>query len=235
MDMLAGFGVAFVGSLHCIGMCGPIAMLLPASGARGGALVVNRLAYNLGRVVSYALLGVAGGIIGRTVALAGYQQALSICLGLAVLVSVLGPAALQRWLATHGVTLWLESTLKKALSALFRRRSLFSTLLLGFANGFLPCGLVYVALAAGATLGSVTRSVAFMAGFGLGTLPVMMGVSLAAPALPATVRRKIGRIIPALTVVVGVLLVLRGLNLGIPYVSPAVQAAEVASGEGSCH
>ena len=235
MDILAGFIMAVVGSLHCVGMCGPIAMLLPTTGASGGMLLVNRLTYNLGRVASYALLGVAAGIIGRAVALAGYQQTLSIVLGLAVIISVLGPAALRRWFATHRVTLRLEAALKKALSALFRRRSLSSTLLLGVANGLLPCGLVYVALAAGATLGSVAESVVFMTGFGLGTLPVMMGISLAAPALPSAVRGKLHRIIPVVTVVVGVLLVLRGLNLGIPYVSPAVQSADVTSGEGHCH
>jgi sulfite exporter TauE/SafE len=118
----------------------------------------------------------------------------------------------------------LERVLRRTLSALFARRSLGVLLLIGFLNGFLPCGLVYVALGAATTTGGPAEAAVFMAGFGFGTIPAMLGVSLFGGRIGGALRAKLSRAVPVVIGVVAVLLILRGMNLGIPYLSPRVKA-----------
>jgi sulfite exporter TauE/SafE len=128
----------------------------------------------------------------------------------------------------------LHTLFRAHLGTLLRRRSLVSLLLIGIVNGFLPCGFLYIALAGAATLGDIPMGMAFLAGFGLGTFPVMLGISLIGRTFRPDIRRKASALLPAFIFLLAVLFILRGLNLGIPYVSP--QLKETASASGStCH
>jgi sulfite exporter TauE/SafE len=222
--LLAGGVIGLLGSLHCLGMCGPLALALPGGQAKGLEYFFGRLLYNVGRVVMYSLLGAVIGVVGGMFRISGLQQWLSIAVGILMLVGVLFPARLAGVAGKVPGFATLEGALRRTLSALFARRSLGVLLLIGFLNGFLPCGLVYVALGAASTTGGPAEAAVLMAGFGFGTIPAMLGVSLFGGRISGVLRAKLSRAVPVVIAMVAVLLILRGLGLGIPYVSPKVNA-----------
>jgi len=235
VELVAGFTVGILGSIHCIGMCGPIALVLPAGERSGARYVTGRIIYNAGRTVTYALLGLAAGFLGRRIALAGFQQTLTIVLGVSVLVGALLPSAWARVAARWSPLKKLYQWLTTGLGSLLRRRSVASLGLIGFLNGLLPCGLVYLALAGAAATAQELRGAVFMVGFGGGTFPAMLAVSLAGSVVPVRWRRQLGRLVPVVMALVGILLILRGLDLGIPLVSPALSSSAAMEGSGSGH
>lgn len=221
----AAFLLGLAGSLHCAGMCGPLALALPHPGRGMAGFVGGRLLYQLGRVLTYAGLGAAAGALGHSLSMAGVQRWVSLAAGALVLSGLAAatwaaPAAwVGRW--TLQVKGWLGWGL--------RRRTIGSLCVLGMVNGLLPCGLVYAAAALAATAGGAVAGVGTMVAFGLGTVPVMLGLGLGGRALPVAWRLRLSALTPATLGVVGLLLVLRGLALGIPYLSP-----DLASGS-CCH
>jgi sulfite exporter TauE/SafE len=221
VDLYTAFILGLVGSLHCAGMCGPLALALPVTGSTTSGYLAGRAAYNLGRIVTYCLLGLVFGLVGRTLALAGIQRWVSIALGVALLAGLFSSRKLGLW---SPVTSLVES-LKGRMSALLRRRSLSSLAVLGLFNGLLPCGLVYVACAAAVTTGGIIAGAQYMAAFGVGTVPMMLAISLSGKLIPISLRLQLRRAIPVSVFVLATLLILRGMSLGIPYVSPDLSAA----------
>ena len=211
--------LGFFGSFHCIGMCGPIAISLPGS-KLAFSYLVERLLYNLGRVVTYALLGALFGLLGSVVSLAGLQGPLSIVLGSLIILSAMVPATVRQKLSYIAPIDRLLSGLKRALAGAMKSRSYGTMFLTGMLNGLLPCGFVYVALAGAISTGSVLSSATFMALFGLGTFPAMLAISLGPRLFSMELRRTIQQWMPKLAVMVGILLIIRGLGLGIPFLSP---------------
>jgi sulfite exporter TauE/SafE len=220
MELLSGFVIGFFGSAHCVGMCGPITLVLPKGGMQGVLYVAGRLLYNLGRMVTYATLGVVVGYLGKHFVLAGVQQYLSIGLGILVLGFLFLPSSLRSAIPRLRIVERVHGLLKDLFIPLLERRSALALFIIGLLNGLLPCGLVYIALAGATVSGSELNALLFMTGFGAGTVPVMLGMSLLGGALSGGFRRKLSAAVPVLTFVLGVLLILRGLGLGIPYVSP---------------
>ena len=217
--LLTAFLLGLLGSFHCLGMCGPIAMALPLQG--GWQRKVGTLAYQSGRVLTYALLGLLLGLAGAGAMLIGYQQSLSILLGVLMVAAVLVPAAWWRRIQPQGFISRQLMRLKQALGQQLRRRSVGASLAVGMLNGLLPCGLVYIALAGALATGNPWQGSAFMAAFGLGTWPTMLALSLAGQTISVRWRSRIRAALPGVMLAMGLLLVLRGLNLGIPYLSPA--------------
>jgi uncharacterized protein len=216
MDILwTGFIFGLLGSAHCAGMCGPIAVALPGSDRRGPAFLAGRLLYNTGRVVTYMLMGAAAGLLGIGAALAGYQGALSVFAGVFILLMIVFRS---RFFSSAAV--FRSGAVRNLFGRLMRSQGSGSLFSLGLLNGFLPCGLVYLALAGSAAAGSLPRSVLYMSLFGIGTIPMMLALSLAPGWLSPGARRKMARLIPAGAALIAVLLILRGLSLGIPFISP---------------
>jgi sulfite exporter TauE/SafE len=210
--------LGLVGSLHCAGMCGPLALALPFAGRSGAAYLAGRAAYNAGRVVTYCLMGVVFGLLGKTFLLAGVQRWMSILLGILLLAGLFSSRRLAGWLPVTR----LVQELKTRMSGLLQRRSVMSLGLLGMLNGLLPCGLVYVAGAAATGTGDVLGGMVYMAAFGLGTVPLMLAISLSGRIVPPPIRLKLARAIPISIFIVATLLILRGMSLGIPYISPVL-------------
>jgi sulfite exporter TauE/SafE len=232
-----GLAIGFFGSFHCIGMCGPIALALPHTSPSKLRLVTGRLLYNFGRVVTYAILGILAGLVGRVVNVVDLQQALSIILGVIILIAVLLPnRVIQRFIPADAVGGWWGK-LRGAFGKLWGSQSMPSMFAIGFLNGFLPCGFVYVALAAALTAGNVTASGAFMILFGIGTIPAMLATSLFGPFVGLRTRRFINRLLPVGAAILAILLILRGLSLGIPYISPNLSSPghHMSSSEPACH
>ncbi|MBI2949878.1 MAG: sulfite exporter TauE/SafE family protein [Verrucomicrobia bacterium] len=221
MELWTGFLLGLVGSLHCAGMCGPLAFALPATGRTWLSLLAGRAAYNLGRIVTYCVLGGVFGLAGQSFALAGFQRWLSLIAGVAVLAGLASSCSQRLGVPAAKAA----NRVKTALARLLCRGTLATSFSFGLINGFLPCGLVYAACAAAAASASLLTGAQSMLAFGLGTVPMMLAISLAGQKLQLALRFKLQRLIPASLVLVGVLLILRGLSLGIPYLSPDLSTA----------
>lgn len=212
--------LGLAGSLHCAGMCGPLALAVPSTGRGRMGFLAGRLAYQAGRLATYCLLGIVLGVVGRSLALAGVQRWASVAAGVWILagLGVLSGGA-SGWGLVRGVQ-WL----KRCLGVLLGRRTLPALFLLGAVNGWLPCGLVYAAGAGAVAAGGWWEAVAYMGVFGLGTVPMMLAIGLSGRAFSPGWRLRLQRLAPWSVGLVGVLLVLRGLALGIPYLSPDLAA-----------
>jgi sulfite exporter TauE/SafE len=222
MTYWTAFVLGLVGSLHCAGMCGPLTFALQQLPGSALRFVPSRLAYNLGRVVTYSLLGLVCGLAGKAISLAGFERGLSIALGVALLAGLF----ISRKLVVSSSR--LVERLKTRMGALLRRRSFASQCLLGLLNGLLPCGLVYVACAGAASTGNIFHAAGYMALFGAGTVPMMLAIALSGRLMPFSLRLKLAKVIPVSVMVLAALLIMRGLSLGIPYLSPDF------SGSASC-
>ena len=231
---ITAFAIGALGSFHCIGMCGPIALSVPMAGRSGLAGIIRGLAYNLGRVTTYAVLGLIVGFVGKQLMFGNFQQGLSIAVGILILGFLFLPKAITKKLdpTTKFAQLFLK--LKSTFQGLFKSRSIFGPLFLGLVNGLLPCGLVYVGLAGALALGDPFSSAGFMAAFGLGTVPIMITVILAGDLISLQWRAKVRKLMPVMFAIMGALFILRGMNLGIPYVSPKMEVPEVG-GIPQCH
>jgi sulfite exporter TauE/SafE len=217
---LVAFMMGMAGSFHCVGMCGPLALSLPIRNNGFAAKFSGALLYNMGRVVTYSFFGLLFGLIGKTVALFGLQQYLSIIAGLLIIMLVIIP---KKYAVAHSsvVSRFFER-LRSAIGNLFSSRNRSALFVIGLLNGLLPCGLVYMAVAGAIATGSVGQSVFFMAAFGLGTLPVMWSLAFFGNYIGQAVRQRIRSAYPYLMLLMACLLILRGMGLGIPYVSPKV-------------
>jgi len=234
-EIYAAFLIGLVGSLHCIGMCGPIAIALPVPDSNNLSFFTGRILYNLGRVVTYSFLGAVLGLVGSKIALAGAQQVFSIVLGVVIIVAVLLPQKYKNYFAQHPVIQKLAHPLKSNIGLLFSKGTFSAMFLIGILNGFLPCGLVYVALAGAIASGDAISGAAVMILFGLGTVPAMFAASVFGKFINIGIRTKIRKAVPVLAILLGVIFILRGMNLGIPMLSPKVSAHSEVSSEMECH
>ncbi len=231
MQLWTAFLLGFVGSAHCAGMCGPLALALPHWGRGQASFVAGRVLYNSGRIVTYALMGAMFGMFGQGVALAGLQRWVSLALGAAILIGLIVSPRFANAIPMTRVVSWL----KASLGNLLQRRGVSAMFGIGLLNGLLPCGLVYVACAGATTGGGVLSGIEYMVAFGLGTLPMMLAISLVGTKLQFALRFRVQQLIPVSLAIVGLLLLLRGMALGIPYVSPKLPAQPSASTAGCCH
>ncbi|MEO8173162.1 MAG: sulfite exporter TauE/SafE family protein [Sediminibacterium sp.] len=223
--IVSGFILGAAGSLHCIGMCGPLSMILPTQHLSKVGRSVSLLLYQVGRVITYALLGMVFGLVGRSFYLAGFQQWFSIIAG-AIILLLAGIYFLQRTKFQISFLLNMYGSLQKLIARILMNKTNYASfLLLGMANGLLPCGMVYAALAVTLSLGNVNESIVFMAMFGAGTLPAMLLFSYGFQFLKPAVRTMFRNAVPVFTSLTGLLLILRGLNLGIMFISPALPKA----------
>lgn len=232
--LYTAFLFGLISSFHCIGMCGPIALMLPVDRTNQTKKVMQIITYHLGRLSAYALIGLIFGLLGRGLFLAGIQQKLSIVIGVLMIVVILIPErALARYNFSKPVLRFI-SKIKTSLGKQFKSKSYKSLFTIGLLNGFLPCGMVYVALFGAIAMQSESFGVLYMILFGLGTVPMMSSVVYLNSFLTIPIRNKIQKAIPYFAVIIGVFFILRGLGLGIPYVSPSDMSLFVQSSP-NCH
>ena len=227
MDLITAFTIGLVGSLHCLGMCGPIAIGIPLDNDNWLKKALGGILYNLGRIITYGILGAVFGLLGRGIQLAGLQQWASIGIGIAMIVSVIFPFVFREKIKFDKIFSGYASRLIGSFKNLFIKTSLSSLLLIGLLNGLLPCGLVYMAIAGALNTNDMIMGIAFMVMFGIGTTPALLALSLAGNVLSSQFRTKARKVIPVFIVILGILFILRGMNLGIPYVSPKTHKLEV--------
>jgi sulfite exporter TauE/SafE len=206
-----------LGSFHCIGMCGPIALAI--AGKDRNKYIFNKLLYNSGRAVTYAALGGLVGLVGFSLALAGIQQWISILMGIFILGMAFFYKESERWITGSTFSTALIK-LKSYLGKSIKRGGPRAFFVSGVLNGFLPCGMVYMALVASLALQEPLLGVAYMFVFGLGTFPVMILLMFSKDLFPMNFRLKVNRVMPYFVMFMGVLFIVRGMGLGIPYISP---------------
>lgn len=215
----AALSLGLLGGLHCLGMCGPIALALPR-GDQKTRYLVSKTLYNAGRILTYVILGAIVGAAGQMIAVAGWQQGLSIASGVLLILMALFSFSRQLDMSFLAPFVGLSRMVRKGLGPFIKQNTYLSHVVFGTINGLLPCGLVYMAVAGALSTGSAGEGAVFMAAFGLGTFPWMFAVSLGQGWILSARRPRITRLIPVFVLLLGCLFILRGLNLGIPYVSP---------------
>lgn len=235
MEIYEAFIIGLLGSFHCIGMCGPIAIALPVFPDAQWKIILGRIFYNLGRIITYTLMGALFGLFGQRLILIGLQQQVSIITGVIIVLAVIIPPKFRAVITKTKIYTSFVNSLKLAFSKMYAKKSQLSFLWIGILNGLLPCGFVYVGIAGALTTGDFISGAGYMALFGLGTFPIMFAASMVGKFLNVGLRRKISKAIPYLALLLGILFIIRGLNLGIPYLSPKISAYKAPVENSCCH
>jgi len=207
--------------MHCIGMCGPLMLAVPSSAQTRWKFILERTLYNFGRTLTYGIMGALLGVVGKNVLL-NVQQDASIVLGLIILLTVLIPLGLKSKLEKFSPLNAVYTFVRQKFSVLLRQRGTVALFFLGMVNGLLPCGLVYTALLGAVAVADVWYSALFMIVFGIGTIPALVAVSLTGKILSVKFRSILTRVIPVFSIMLALILILRGMNLGIPLISPKI-------------
>lgn len=217
------FFIGLFGSVHCVGMCGPLAFAVPVMRQGWYNLVFDKFIYQLGRTLSYMLLGLIIGAIGRQIWLAGLQQIISLLSGVLILIAAF--SRLFRFSILNNKSSFLLKPFNRLFGYALKHKA--NHLIIGVINGFLPCGFVYLALAGALNTGSIPKAVNYMFWFGSGTLPLMFIAAVSTGFAGPMVRNRINKVIPYLMLCLGFWFILRGMELNIPYLSPAKAASTV--------
>lgn len=225
--LINGFILGLAANLHCLGMCGPIALAVPLKRGSTGQIMQGALAYNFGRIFTYSLLGMIVGSIGLSVTTIGFLQGMSIACGILLLL-----VAWHKWFGTIFSLSFSLPRLQRWISSrmghLLKSTSSFKLAPLGMLNGLLPCGMVFAGLLNAILAANPWVGALSMFAFGLGTLPSMMAVAFAAQKIGQSTRLRFKQVVPYMLTVVGILIILRGMNLDIPWISPHVAPTENA-------
>lgn len=224
--IFTGFTLGLLSSFHCLGMCGPIALSLPVHQYAEWKKNVGVILYNLGRVFTYIVLGFISGFIGQSFYFAHFQQYFSIIVGCIILLFILNNYLQWNFSLNNKFYHKMMQSIRNKLGILMKERKVQHLFAIGILNGILPCGMVYLALAAAATSGELFKAAFFMLAFGLGTIPLMYSFVFLGKFIGNSYRLIIQKSVPLLLSIMAVLLIFRGLNLGIPFLSPQIEIAQ---------
>lgn len=218
--ILIGFIIGLQATLHCVGMCGPLALAAPIDRSQKKRALWGSLTYNLGRISSYTYLGFLLGLLGIGSTWIYTMQVLSILSGLFFLATAIF-GSMESWLGIRQLTSKIGQFNARLFPAIKKMPRALRPYLFGVLNGLLPCGMVYLALIYALSCANLVDSVLSMFFFGLGTLPVMFFI-------PLIGQQRFYQVFPRPTQkiilgIIGLLLILRGLNLGIPFLSPSME------------
>lgn len=225
-----------LGSFHCVGMCGPIAFLLPLDRKSKSKRIAQLVSYHSGRLVTYGVIGLVFGLVGKSLNLFGVQQQLSIIIGIVMIVIVVIPSKI---LTRHNFSKPIYKAVAKVKSVMgveLKKKDPSTFFTIGFLNGLLPCGLVYMAVFGAIASGGSLYGALYMILFGLGTTPLMTIAIYLGNFLKGQAKQRILKVIPVFVVIIGMLFIVRGMGLGIKYISPPDSVAvETVSAHHSCH
>ena len=230
----SAFILGLLGSFHCVGMCGPIAFMLPVDRTNSFRKITQIFTYHFGRLLAYSIIGLFFGLVGKSLYIFGFQQQLSIAIGVLMIIVVLIPVQTFNRYNFSKPVYNIISKVKSSLGKALKKKTADTFLTIGFLNGFLPCGLVYMAVFASLAMQSTTQGSLYMVLFGLGTIPLMTTAIYIGKFLNIKAKQRIQKAIPVFVIIIGLLFIVRGLGLDIPYLSPA-PITEIATGQIECH
>ena len=232
--LYSAFIFGILGSFHCIGMCGPIAFMLPVSRNNPLKKFFQVFLYHFGRLFSYSIIGLAFGLVGKSLYLFGFQQQLSIAAGVLMIAVVILPSKKLQKFNFSSPIYKVIGRIKSSLGNALKKKTPDTFFIIGFLNGFLPCGLVYMAVFGALATQSLYEGSLYMILFGLGTIPLMTTSVYVGGVVGGAIKKRVHRLIPVFVVLVGAIFILRGMGLDIPYFSPA-PVTEVVSSAANCH
>jgi len=215
-------------------MCGPIAFMLPVDRTNSYKKFGQIFIYHFGRLLAYGIIGLIFGLLGKGLYVFGMQQKLSIAIGVVMIILVLIPYKTFSKYNLSKPIYRIMSKVKNQLGKELKKKSSDTFLTIGFLNGFLPCGLVYMALFGAVAMGNPGEGSLYMILFGTGTIPLMTTAIYFSGFLKGSIRQKVQKLIPVFVILIGALFILRGLGLGIPYVSPK-PVVELVTSSMECH
>ncbi|MBL4667861.1 MAG: sulfite exporter TauE/SafE family protein [Flavobacteriales bacterium] len=219
--LIPAISLGLLSSFHCLGMCGPIAFALPVSQKNKASKIVGISLYNVGRVITYSTLGLLVGFFGEGLRFMGVSQTISIVLGVLLILSVVFSKYVLKFSNHNKYIYQFNAFVKAKLGVFLNKKSNTSLFLIGILNGLIPCGVVFIALQGSLIQTNLLNSWLFMLVFGLGTIPMMFSIAYLSNTFSPIAKIKINKLMPYLTVVIALLLIVRGLNLDIPYLSPS--------------
>lgn len=225
--------LGLLGSLHCIGMCGPIAFMLPVDRKNQIKQFFQLMSYHIGRLTTYSLIGLLFGLLGKGFELFNFQQHLSILTGVLMILATTLPSLFKKVKIAQPITK-VVFKVKSALGEELKKKRNDTFFTIGFLNGYLPCGLVYMAVLGAIATHNPLQGSLYMFLFGAGTIPLMSAVAYAGNITNNVFRKKIQQIIPIIVVIIGILFILRGLGLNIPYISPTGAVSNLTEGTENC-
>jgi len=232
--LIPAFIFGLLSSLHCVGMCGPIAFALPVHKGTTKEKWFKIMAYHLGRLCTYMAIGAVFGLLGRAFVLGGLQQTISIFCGvLLILIAVFQKKILN--ILEHKTSSKVLVYIKQGYQNIAQSSSLVNFFSLGALNGLLPCGTVYIALIGALATQTLFKGTLYMFVFGLGTLPLML--SLMSVQLLSTARFKniFRKTVPVILLIVGCLFILRGMGLNVAFISPSDLSLKIHLVPIGCH
>lgn len=214
-QVVAGLGIGLAGSFHCVGMCGPLALSLPFRGQSFAERLVQIIQYNLGRAATYSLMGLLAGAIGSSTRILGFQKYLSVGLGIGILLFLFLPTLFRRGNIHFRLPGYerVQMAIGKRLQSAPVWYSFFG---IGMLNGLLPCGLVYLGLAAAMATGTMLSGAGLMFFFGLGTFPLMMAFLAFGQSIPLPWRMRMRKAVPVFVFLTAVLMIWRGYSVQEP-------------------
>ncbi|TYC16261.1 sulfite exporter TauE/SafE family protein [Bizionia gelidisalsuginis] len=234
--LLSALIFGLLGSFHCVGMCGPIAFLLPIDRKNKTKRVLQLLSYHSGRLLTYAVLGFIFGLVGKSLNLFGFQQQLSILIGVLMIVVIVMPTNIFNKYNFSKPIYRAVSKVRNAMGKALKKKTLGTFFTIGYLNGLLPCGLVYMAIFGALASGNAWNGSLYMLVFGLGTVPLMTTAIYVGNFITGTLKKRILKAIPVFVFIIALLFILRGLGLGIKYISPSEMiTVEEVSADNSCH
>lgn len=221
MDLFAtAFTLGLLSSLHCVGMCGPLALALPLDRTSKNKTYLGIILYHLGKMSSYIILGGIVGVFGKHIPLAESQQRLSIAAGVFIIVFALYPLLFKKSSKIQSFVYKSMQPIQKQLAKRLKTKRQSTLFQIGILNGFLPCAMIYMALVGALATGSFSSSILFMVAFTFGTLPAMLGLQIFGASVGNSLRFKIQKLMPVFILAIGIFFILRGMGLGIEFISP---------------
>ena len=225
--LIAAFILGITYSPHCAGMCGPIALAFPLQNNKSFFKFIAIFLYSTGRILTYGLMGLIFGFFGQGIQLAGLQQYLSVFLGVMIILIAIFPQLYKGNNIISRSISGIGNKISFRFSKLMGLSNPLTYFIIGLLNGLLPCGLVYMALAGSLLTANPFEGFLYMLFFGLGTVPILALIIYFKTGVQVLFQKKLRKIIPVLTILIGILFVLRGLDLGIKYISPKDKALKI--------
>ncbi|ADB18169.1 conserved hypothetical protein [Pirellula staleyi DSM 6068] len=233
------FMTGILGASHCLGMCGPLALIVGVSSSGWSSALARQIVYSLGRIFTYAVLGAVAGYAGDR--LSGYSQGmtnvpavLAILAGLMLvyqgakatgIISYLSRVASYFSFRKTSTTNTPSGTVCLAggmIGKLLRQPHATGAFMAGMATGLLPCGLLYGMLALAVSTHQVAAGALLMIVFGLGTTPMMIVAGLGGRLLSLSMRRSIFALAAWCLLLTGAVSIVRGASfLAMPGEKPA--------------
>lgn len=223
--------MGLTGSLHCAGMCGPIIFVMPFGMMSGFKKWLGIGLYHFARISVYAGMALVLHSF-KSMFQPQWQQYISIALGVILLT-----IGLISFVPNSKISINLPwaGFVKKQLGHFIGNPTLFSLTMAGLLNGLLPCGLEYMALSSTISAPTAAQSVLLMYTFGIGTVPMMVAITILKNKASFLRMQHVKKLVPVMMFVFGGLFVVRGMNLGIPYLSPKVAIEHNEIKASCCH